>query len=139
MKKLIAACLPLALVLVLAVVGCGKGAPNGSGGSSGSSGSSSTISMNGSNFTQHSITVSANKPVTFSDTTDGGGTHILCLGTGNGGTNTCDATGSVPAGLLGKGTTFSPGQTMSFTFTTPGTYHIICTIHPGMYIDITVQ
>ena len=43
-----------------------------------------------------------------------------------------------PTGLLGKGTTFNAGEMMKFTFT-PGTYHVICIIHPGMYINITAQ
>lgn len=137
MKQLmIMASVPFILVLAFALAGCGTAA---SGASGGSSAATNTIFMNGSNFTQHSITVPANTPVSFSDTVDGGGTHILCLGTGNGGSTTCDTTGNVPAGLLGSGTTFNPGQVTHFTFTTPGTYRIICTIHPGMYIDVTAR
>lgn len=34
---------------------------------------------------------------------------------------------------------FNPGETKDFTFTKPGAYHVICTIHLGMYIDITAH
>lgn len=132
------------LSLAIALVGCGKAAPStggsGSGGSSSGGGTTSdTIYMNSTNFTVHSITVSANQPVKFSDTVGGGGLHIICVGTGTGGTNTCLKSGNVPASLLGKGTTFNPGDTKDFTFTTPGTYRVICIVHPGMYIDIVAK
>lgn len=32
----------------------------------------------------------------------------------------------------------SPGQTYSYTFTTPGTYTYMCTIHPFMTATVTV-
>lgn len=127
--------LSLLLLLGIAMAGCGK-ATSGNGGNGGAS---STVSMNSTNFTQHSLTVAVNQPVHFSDTTDGGGLHIICVGTGNGGTNSCLKSGNAPAGLLGSGTTFNPGDTKDFTFTIAGIYHVICTIHPGMYIDITVH
>lgn len=139
--RTLARLLPVLLILgvSIAVVGCGKASTGGStGGGSGGS-AANTVYMDPSNFTQHSITVAANQPVHFNDTTNSGGLHILCVGTGNGGTNTCSKTGSAPSGLLGNGTTFNPGDTKGFTFTKPGAYHVICTIHPGMYIDITVQ
>ncbi|MGO8946719.1 MAG: plastocyanin/azurin family copper-binding protein [Ktedonobacterales bacterium] len=136
--------LPVLLLLVLALASCGNtatGSENSSSNGSTSSGGtvSNTVYMNSSDFTVHNITVAANQPVHFSDTVDGGGLHIICLGTGNGGTNTCLQNGDAPAGLLGKGTTFNPGETKDFTFTAPGTYHVICTVHPGMYIDITAS
>lgn len=132
--------LPVLLILAvsIAVVGCGQGSAGGTSGG-GSGGVSNTVYMDPTNFTQHAVTVAANQPVHFSDTKQGGGLHILCVGTGNGGTNSCSKSGDAPTGLLGDGTTFNPGEVKDFTFTKAGAYHVICTIHPDMYIDITVQ
>ena len=133
--------LPVLLILGLSivVVGCGKASTGGANGGGSGGSVSNTVYMDPTNFTQHAITVAANQPVHFSDTKQGGGLHILCVGTGTGGTNTCSNSGNAPTGLLGKGTTFNPGEVKDFTFTKPGAYHVICTVHPGMYIDITVQ
>ena len=136
--------LPVLLLLTLALYGCNKvpaaGAKNNVGAKPtlGASTTSNTVYMNSTNFTVHSVTVPASQPVTFSNTVNGGGLHIICVGTGTGGTNTCLQSGTAPAGLLGKGTTLSAGETKEFTFT-PGTYHVICIVHPGMYINITAK
>ena len=141
MRKLGLAVMPLALVLAFAVAACGGGSSSTSS-SSGSSGSSgNTISMASANFTQHSITVQSSQPVVFDDPSDTGGTHQLCVGTGTGGTSSCSTAAqaaNAPSQLVGSGMTFNPGDKVSITFK-PGTYHIICTIHPGMFIDVTVQ
>ena len=139
--RTLARLLPVVLILLLgiAAVGCGKASTGGANGGGSGGSVSDTIYMDPTNFTQHSITVAANQPAHFSDTKQGGGLHILCVGTGTGGTNTCSNSGDAPAGLLGQGTTINPGEVKDFTFTKPGAYHVICTIHPGMYIDITVQ
>ncbi len=109
--------LPILLLLGIVMMGCGK-ASTGNANSGGSSNSASnTVYLDTSNFTQHSITVTVNQPVHFSDTTDGGGLHILCVGTGNGGMNTCQKSGNAPARLLDKGTTFNAGETRDFIFT----------------------
>ena len=133
--------LPVLLILGLSivVVGCGKASTGGANGGGSGGSVSNTVYMDPTNFTQHAITVAANQPVHFSDTKQGGGLHILCVGTGTGGTNTCSNSGDAPSGLLGQGTTINPGEVKDFTFTKPGAYHVICTIHPDMYIDITVQ
>lgn len=143
MKRITLAAIPLALLIVLALAGCGGGSSS-SGGTGASSGGSSgnTISMTSNTFTQHSITVQASQPVVFDDPSATGGTHQLCVGTGTGGTNSCDTAAqapNAPAQLVASGgMTFNPGDKVSITFK-PGSYHIICTIHPGMFIDVTVQ
>lgn len=136
MKKVALAIIPLLLVLALAVIGCGK-TPGGTGGTSGPP--ANTVTMTSDNFTAHTLTVKANDPITFDDPSNGGNIHVLCVGTGNGGTNTCDKSGNAPSSLYGQGMTFNAGDTQKLTFTTAGSYHVICTLHPGMYIDITVQ
>lgn len=149
MRKLVLAAVPLALLVALLVAGCGSGS-SGNSGSSGSSGGSgggggsssgNTITMGSSSFTQQSITVQSSQPVVFDDPSSSGGTHQLCVGMGNGGTSSCSSASqasNAPSQLVGSGMTFSPGDKVNITFK-PGTYHIICTIHPGMFIDVTVQ
>jgi plastocyanin len=142
MKKLAALLVPLTLVGMLSLAACGK-TPGGNANSGGTPTMTSTIGMAATNFTLHAAEVKANTPITFDDTINGGGTHIICVGTGNGGTNTCDAAGSGngPSQLYGSGVTFNAGSTsdkQQFTFPNTGMYHIICTIHPGMYVDVTV-
>jgi plastocyanin len=143
MKRLTLATIPLVLLCVLVVAGCGSTPSSGSSSSGGNSSGSSgnTITMTSSNFTQHSITVQSSQPVVFDDPSATGGTHQLCVGTGNGGTSSCDTASqapNAPSQLTGSGMTFNPGDKVSITFK-PGSYHIICTIHPGMYIDVTAQ
>lgn len=136
MKKVALAIVPLLLVAAIAVIGCGK-TPGNPGQTSGPP--PNTVSMTTDNFSAHTMTVKANTPVTFDDPSNGGNIHVLCVGTGNGGTNSCDASGTGPSQLYGQGMTFNAGDSQKFTFTTAGAYHVICTLHPGMYIDITVQ
>ena len=70
---------------------------------------------------------------------------MLCAGMGNGGSGdgACDQAGNAPPNtpteLVGSGLTFNIGDKKDITFPAAGTYHVICTIHQGMYIDITVQ
>jgi len=82
-----------------------------------------------------SLTIHQGTTVKFADAASGA-THILMMGA-NG----------MYGGMMGApnmlnssmGMTISPGQTMMVTFTTPGTYHITCSIHPDMNVTITVR
>lgn len=115
------------LLLTFTLAGCG--------GSSGGGGAGNELDMGGSSFIQTSITLSAGQALHMVDAQDTGGTHTLCLGE-NG---TCDTSASGPAELKGPGMSFSPGTTKDVTFSTAGTYHITCTIHPSMNVTINVQ
>ena len=79
--KLPLSLLPILLMLGTALAGCGKANPGSSTGGGSGSGASDTVNMDPTNFTQHTISVAVNQPVHFSDNTDGGGLHILCVGT----------------------------------------------------------
>lgn len=139
MKKLAALGLPLILVGAIGLVGCGKGG----GGTTTAGGPGplvTTIGMDAANFTTpHAVQVKSGQPVTLDDTVNSGGTHILCVGTGNGGSNSCDASGDGPSELYGSGLTLQGGDKKDVTFSKAGVYRIICTIHPGMYVEVTVQ
>ncbi|WIG57407.1 MAG: hypothetical protein OJF49_000151 [Ktedonobacterales bacterium] len=137
MKKMALLTVPLALVFALAVMGCGK--TPGTSTTSGPSAPANTIQMDATNFTAKTITVTANTPVHFDDTVAGGGYHIVCVADGTAYSATCLTSGDAPAELLGQGTTFQGGETKDITFTKPGTYNVVCTVHPGMQIIVTVQ
>jgi plastocyanin len=137
MKKLAAIIFPLLMVGALILAGCGKNA--GGNTASGPGPMVTSLQMNGTNFVLHAVQVKANQSVTLDNTVGGGGTHFICVGTGTGGSNTCDASGSGPSKLYGgNGLQVSPGNSESVTFANTGKYHIICTVHPGMYVDVTV-
>ena len=159
MKKLLALGVTLLLVLGFVVAGCGAensatgpgpsygpGTPTGAvptatSAPAASSGPQTSIGMDANDFTAHSITVKANTPITLDNTVGGGGYHILCVGNGNGGQgpSACDKSGNGPSELYGNGLTVSNGSTPKVTFPNAGKYHVICTVHPNMYIDVTVQ
>lgn len=136
MKRIALAAIPLVLILAFVVAGCGKPV----GGSSGNTGPADTIGMDSQNFTlggspQTSLTVKAGTPVHFDDSISGGGYHIICVGK----QPSCDPSGDGPAELYGKGVQFNNGDKKDFTFTKPGTYTIICTVHSNMTLTLTVQ
>lgn len=148
MKRLIGASAPLLLALTLVMGGCGKNPapPTGNTSSGGNSSASNsgpvtTIDMNTADFTVHTATVAVGTPITFSDTVNGGNVHILCTGSGNGGagSSACKTNSDAPKDFASPGTTWNAGDKKQETFSKAGTYHIICTIHPGMYIDITAK
>jgi plastocyanin len=134
MKKLGIMLLPLLLMAAIAAAGCGK--TPGTGNTGTPTGGGSTVTMGSTTFVQQSITVTAGTAVQFVDPTDTGGVHILCFGHNQ----TCAPNTSGPAGLNDpKGVQFSNGDTKSYTFSTPGTYEVTCTIHANMNVTITVQ
>lgn len=134
MKKLGIMLLPLLLIAAIAASGCGK--TPGTGNSGTPSGGGSTVSMTSTNFVQQAITVKAGTAVQFTDPSDTGGVHILCFGHNQ----TCAKNANGPAELNDpKGVQFNNGDTKSYTFSTPGTYEVTCTIHANMNVTITVQ
>ena len=132
MKKIALAALPLALILALALIGCGK--PIG-GAKTPASVAPGTAGMNATNFTVQSVTIHAGEAVHFDDTVDGGGTHIICLGHDQ----QCDPTATGPQVVMSPGFDISPGQTKDVVFPTAGTYQITCTIHQNMNLSVIVQ
>ena len=113
-------------LLALTIAGCGGDSAGGAG---------NELDMGAASFTQTSITLSAGQALHMVDSQDSGGTHMICLGQ-NG---TCDTNASGPSELDGPGMAFSPGTTKDVTFSTAGTYHITCTIHPNMTAKVVVQ
>lgn len=136
MKKFALVGAPMLLILALALGGCGKqaGVTTG-GGTSSAPGTANTIGMTADQFSTKTVTAKVGTPVHFDDSVAGGGYHIVCVGKGQ----TCDASGNGPAELYGKGITFNNGDKKDITFSTAGTYTIICTVHQNMVMTLTVQ
>ncbi len=99
--------------------------------------SANEVDMGVADFKQHSITIKAGQAVHFVDPTAGGGTHVLCIGKGE----QCESQPGAPAELdNAQGIVFNAGDPpRDIVFSTPGTYDVICTIHPGMVVTVTVQ
>jgi plastocyanin len=136
MKKLMAILIPLLLMGALVLAACAKTSAGNSSGAP--SPLTTTIQMNATSFVLRAVQVKVNSPVMLDDTVGGGGIHTLCIGTGTGGTNTCLTAGAGPSALYGAGDTISAGSTTTVTFANTGTYRIICSLHAGMYVDVTV-
>ncbi|MGH2518083.1 MAG: cupredoxin domain-containing protein [Ktedonobacterales bacterium] len=132
MKKLALAILPLALIVALALIGCGK-TPGG--GQTSTTAVPGTVGMNPTNFVIHTVTIKAGTAVHFDDTVGGGGTHIICLGKDQ----QCDTSAQGPQAVMGAGFTIQPGQTKDVVFPTAGTYQITCSVHQNMNLTVTVQ
>src|SRR3954447_12477741 len=134
-KWLAVLCSALALGLVAA--GCG-GSDNSSGGggggggakkpaaSSGGGGKSASVSMKNIAFNPTSVTVAKGGTVKW--TNDDSVGHDVTKKSGPG-----PKFSSGPAGGLQKGDTFQQ------RFTTAGTIHYVCTVHPNMKATVTVK
>ena len=131
MKKAGALLLPLSLILLLGIVGCGKSV----GTTGGSSTPSNQVAMGATDFVNTAVTIKAGGTVHFDDPSDSGGVHIICSGA-NG---QCDNSTSAPKDLQATGFQINAGQTKDVTFPTAGTYKITCSIHPDMNLTVTVQ
>ncbi|HEX5439484.1 MAG TPA: plastocyanin/azurin family copper-binding protein [Ktedonobacterales bacterium] len=115
-------------LLTLALAACGES-------SGGGSGSGNELDMGAASFTQTSITLSTGQALHMVDSQDFGGAHMICIGQ-NG---KCDSGASGPSELADPGMAFNPGTTKDVTFSTAGTYHLTCTLHPNMNVTVTVQ
>jgi plastocyanin len=81
------------------------------------------------------LTITAGQAVTFDDPAASGGVHHLVIGMHGQFTAMAGAPSEFASSA---GVNFSPGDSKTITFATPGTYPITCTIHPTMQATITV-
>jgi plastocyanin len=88
-------------------------------------------------FQESSITIQAGQSVQFVDPANGGGVHVICIGKDS----MCVPQAGAPAQLnVSTGIQVSPGDPpINVTFSTKGTYVVVCTIHPGMAATINVN
>lgn len=130
MKKFLAALAALSLVTVF-VVGCGSVASA----SSGSSNGITDVHLGYTNFLQSSVTISKGGSIKLIDDTSS--IHIISLGSWvNGKPVPAVEPGAPPVNNVEvtnqNNLTIGP-------FTTAGTYHLYCTIHPGMNLTVIVK
>jgi len=133
MKKFVALFVLLTLVATF-MTACGG--PGSCGSSSGSnSGGTPTVHMCGNNFTQSSVTISKGQSLTLVDDASAG--HIIANGSWvNGSAQTAQEPGApVVSNLQFNG---NDSHTIG-PFTTAGTFHLYCTVHPGMNLTVIVQ
>lgn len=120
-KRLTVAAFIIAL-LAFALAGCGT------------SRAANEVDMGVATFEQSSVTIKAGQAVHFVDPTTGG-VHIICVGQGV----KCIAQDGAPPELnTADGMTFNQGDTHDIVFPTAGTYVVVCIIHPGMQVTVTV-
>jgi plastocyanin len=125
-------------ICMLALAACGTGAGANGGSSSGSSSSSSnvvTVKTGPTNFLQSSVTLNKGDSLQLVNTASD--THIISLGSWVNGK-------AVPMTEPGapniNNAQLSPNSTLTLgPFNNAGTYHLYCTVHPGMNLTVIVK
>jgi plastocyanin len=123
------------LAVLLVVAGCGGSAGAGSTGASSAASPAAggaAVTIENFAFTPQTLTVKTGTTVTW--TNKDSTTHTVASADGI-------STGAKTTGLFASGS-LGPGDTFSFTFTQPGTYFYLCTIHrgePTMHGEIVVS
>ncbi len=93
-----------------------------------------TVHMGPTDFKQRSITIQKGDMLNLVD--DASSTHIITNGSWVNGV----ATPAKESGAPTVNQTFTGNDSATIgPFTTPGTYHLYCTIHPGMNLTVTVK
>ncbi len=127
MKKLLAIFVFLSLVTIL-IVACGGSSTGGS--------QTYTVHLSDQSFVQSSITISKGSSIMLVD--DAAAPHIIANGSWmNGNPQPMQESGMPTVNNL-QVTNSGGNQTIGL-FNTPGTYHLYCTVHPGMNLTVIVQ
>ena len=117
------------VLLLMGVAACG-------GGTTSTGASSGTVHMNQTDFVQPSITISKGSSLTLVD--DAASLHIIANGSWvNGSAQPMQEPGAPVVNnvqISGSGSS----QTI-VPFSTAGTFHLYCTVHPGMNLTVMVQ
>lgn len=120
----------IALVWLCPLVLCACGSSNGQR-------PGNEVDMGAAKFQESSITIQAGQSVQFVDPANGGGVHVICIGKDS----MCVPQAGAPAQLnVSSGIQVSPGDPeLNVTFSTKGTYVVVCRIHPGMAVTVNVK
>jgi plastocyanin len=124
MKKLIVGLVALSLVTVLAVA-CG-----------GSGGGSTDVHMSSTNFVQPSVTISKGSSINL--VSDAAATHVISNGYWVNGTPEPMTESGAPTVSNLQFNSAGQSQTVG-PFNTAGTYHLYCSVHPGMNLVVVVH
>jgi plastocyanin len=127
-KKLFAIVGVCSVVMTLILVGCSENVAV-------TSSAPNQVHMNVTNFVQSSITIKKGESITLID--DAQDSHIIANGKWENGTAKPQNEPGAPqvANLQISGS----GQGTIGPFTTAGTFHFYCSIHPGMSLTVVVQ
>jgi plastocyanin len=128
MSKKLFAILGLCSVLTLILVAC-------SATGTATSSAPNPVHMNATNFVQSSITIKKGERITLID--DALIPHTIANGTWENGTAKLEDESGAPQ--VKDMQINSLGQAAIGPFTTAGTFHFYCTIHPGMNLTVVVQ
>jgi plastocyanin len=112
----------------------GGSTPTSSGGGSGGC-ASGTVHMSGNNFVQNCVNIAKGAKVTLID--DVQVLHIITNGMWDSSGNS--VTSKEPGAPTISNVNISGGQMDIGPFNTAGTYHILCTVHPGMNLIVNVK
>lgn len=127
-KKMLAILAVFSLVVVL-IAACGGSSSGG-----GTGASNNTVHMNDTNFVQNAITIKKGESVNLID--DSAVVHIIQNGSWTNGVAEPRKEPGAPTVLVN----FQGNDQHAIgPFTTAGTFHVYCTVHPGMNLTITVQ
>ena len=134
MKKFALSFVILSLVAVL-LAACGGSGSCGGSSSGSSSGSTPTVHMCGNNFVQSSITISKGQSLTLVD--DASAAHTIANGSW---VNGSAQPRQEPCAPVVNNLQFNSNDShMIGPFPTAGTYHLYCTVHPGMNLTVIVH
>lgn len=129
MKKLIVPCI-MFCILALLFAACG----GGSSGSGSGSGNGPTVHLGASNFDQASVTIQKGQSLTMTD--DAASVHIIMNGSWVNSVPQPKQEASAPK----VNVQFNGNDTHTVgPFNTAGTYHLFCTVHPGMNLTVIVE
>lgn len=130
-KKFIAGLL-LGLTLLATLAACGGSTPATS---SSNSASGNEVHMEGDNFKQASVTLKKGQSLVLIN--DSGSPHYIANGMWK---NNSPETQKEAGAPTVDNVQISGNATQSIgPFTTAGTFHLYCTIHPGMNLTVVVQ
>ncbi len=117
----------LGFLITFLIVACGSAA-------SSSSGNTPEVHANDQSFAQSAITIKKGQTITFVN--DSSAAHIIQNGTWNNETaKPLQESGAPTINTQLSGNS----QQVIGPFPTAGTFHLYCTIHPGMSLTVTVQ
>ena len=131
MKKFVASLILLSFIAAL-LAAC-----SGTSGNCGSSSSDSTpaVQMCGNTFAQSSITISKGQSLTLAN--DASDIHIIANGSW---INSTAESRQEPGAPVVNNLQFNGNASHIIgPFNTAGTYHLYCTVHPGMNLTVIVQ
>jgi plastocyanin len=134
MNKFVLSFVMLSFSAVL-LTACGGSGSCGSSSSSGSGGSTPTVHMCGNNFVQTSITISKGQSLALVDDASAG--HIIANGSW---VNGSAQPKQEPDAPVVNNLQFNGNDSHTIgPFNTAGTFHLYCTVHPGMNLTVIVQ